>query len=78
MTQYFGCAEVIVDGDHRSMRFFAPTRRKWVTQLKLGAYKAWHSGDGTRVETRIVTPERAQQLLVDYTEWLLRRQIAGA
>jgi len=74
--QYHGVAELVVNGHSQSLKFFAPTRTRRVAEWKLKLYTLWHRE--ADVVTRIVDSERAEFLLISYTEWLLRRQIDAA
>ena len=73
---HFAVAELIREGDSKAIRFFTPTRFEWMSKLKIWAYTVWHR-DG-EIVSRIVSRERAEYLLVSYSEWVLRRQIDAA
>lgn len=78
MKEYYAVAEVVVNGQSQSLRFFPPTRRKWQSMLKVLAYRARHAFSGRKIHSRIVDKDRAEYLMVSYTEWMLRQQINAA
>ena len=78
MSEHYAVVEMVENGKSQSLRFFPPTRWKWQATLKVLAYRARHAFRSCTIQSRIVDKERAEYLLVSYTEWALRQQIAAA
>lgn len=75
MSVFYPVAEVVEGEQSQYVRFFKPTRYEWQAKAKLALFKLWHVGPAQRVVTRIVDADRAQFLLLGYSEWLKRRNV---